>query len=59
MKYEKEVYTVDEPGLAMLLQNAVEQIGEEKVLEAVDEYLYNYSDTRESKEFFADLTKEG
>ncbi len=59
LKYEKEVYTVDEPGLAMLLQNAVEQIGEEKVLEAVDEYLYNYSDTRESKEFFADLTKEG
>lgn len=59
LEYEKEVYTIDEPGLAMMLQNAVEQVGEEKVLEALDKYLYDSSDTREFKEFFADLTKEG
>lgn len=56
--YEREVYADGESGLAMMLQDAVERLGEEEVLAKLENYFNNNSDTRNHEEFFSDLQKQ-
>lgn len=53
--YEKDVYSDDNPGLAMMLQNAIDAASEDEVLKKIEEYLNDDSDTRDYEEALSSL----